>query len=44
MVYVIHAHNQFLPKMVLLYIQTLPLLPEEGSELDITGIEHIIDI
>ena len=32
----VRAHDQFcLPKMTLLYIQTLSLLPEEGSELDI---------
>ncbi len=31
-VYGVLTHDQFcLPKMTLLYIQTLPLLPEEGS-------------
>jgi hypothetical protein len=34
MVYDVHSHRQFCrPQMVLLYNQTLPLLPEEGSEL-----------
>ncbi len=35
MVYGVHAFQFCLPKMTLLYIQKLPLLPEEGSELDI---------
>jgi hypothetical protein len=30
-----HLLGCMVPKMALLYIQTLPLLPEEGSELDI---------